>query len=83
MLEFYSPGSVEDAVSILARWSETAMPVAGATDMWVNIKSGKVQPQAVVSLRGIGALRGIAYEGGNGHAGRRGRRRRRWRRAAP
>jgi len=69
MLEFYSPGSVEDAVGMLARWSETAMPVAGATDMWVNMKSGKVRPQALVSLRGIGALRGIAYEGGGTVAG--------------
>lgn len=68
MLEFYSPGNVEDAVSILARWRETAMPVAGATDMWVNIKSGKAQPQALVSLRGISALRGITYEGGNSAA---------------
>ena len=69
MLEFYSPGSVEDAVGILARWSETAMAVAGATDLWINIKSGKAQPQALVSLRGIGALRGIAYEGGGTVAG--------------
>jgi CO/xanthine dehydrogenase FAD-binding subunit len=67
--EFFSPGSVEEAVGILAQWSETAMPVAGATDLWVNIRSGKAQPQALVSLRGIGALRGLAYEGGNGGNG--------------
>jgi CO/xanthine dehydrogenase FAD-binding subunit len=65
MLEFFSPGSVEDAVRILAQWSETAAPVAGATDLWANIRSGKAQPQALVSLRGISALRGLAYEGGN------------------
>lgn len=69
MFEFFSPGSVEDAVTILARWSEAAMPVAGATDLWVNIKSGKAQPQALVSLRGISALRGLAYEGGGAVAG--------------
>lgn len=69
MFEFFSPGSVEDAVTILARWSEAAMPVAGATDLWVNIKSGKAQPQALVSLRGISALRGLAYEGDGAIAG--------------
>lgn len=70
--EFFNPGSVEEAVDILARWSETAFPVAGATDMWVNIRSGKKLPKALVSLRRINALRGIAYKGGDGASAARG-----------
>lgn len=66
--EFFNPGSVEEAVDILARWSETAAPVAGATDMWVNIRSGKALPKALVSLRRINSLRGIAYKGDDGGA---------------
>ncbi len=66
--EFYNPGTVAEAVDILARWSETAMPVAGATDMWVNIKSGKAKPAALVNLRGIRTMRGISYAEGDGSA---------------
>jgi CO/xanthine dehydrogenase FAD-binding subunit len=46
--------------------------VAGATDLWVNIRSGKLKPEAVVSLRGIAgldALTPIFADGARGAAG--------------
>lgn len=75
-LDYLRPTSLAEAISLLSS-VEGAQPVAGATDVWVGIRSKKHTPQALVSLKSIPNLRFIlpdretdAYEGrGEGATG--------------
>ena len=62
-LEYYRPRSVEEAIRLLTDLGEEAMLVGGATDVWVEMRSGKLTPKALVSLRGVGDLRYLEPEG--------------------
>ena len=56
--EFISTRSVEDAGNLLA--SETSSQIiAGGTDLLGEIKQGTICPEKLVSLQGIGDLRGV------------------------
>jgi xanthine dehydrogenase YagS FAD-binding subunit len=61
--EFASPGTVESAVQLLG---PTAVVLAGGTDLLSLMKDGVATPGRVVSLKGIGDLRGIEDRGPNG-----------------
>lgn len=68
-LEYLRPGTLAEAISLLETVSG-AQPVAGATDVWVGIRSKKHHPAALVSLKSIPGLHFItpdsptdAYEG--------------------
>lgn len=75
-LDYLRPTSLAEAISLLSS-VEGAQPVAGATDVWVGIRSKKHAPKALVSLKRIPNLRFIlpdrdldAYEGrGEGVSG--------------
>lgn len=75
-LDYLRPTSLAEAISLLSS-VEGAQPVAGATDVWVGIRSKKHAPKALVSLKRIPNLRFIlpdrdidAYEGrGEGASG--------------
>lgn len=64
--EYIRPTTLEGAVAELAQRGPGAVAVAGATDLWVKIRSGKVAPEAVVSLRGIPGLHFLRPERENG-----------------
>ncbi len=57
-LDFLRPTSLAEAISLLSS-TEGAQPVAGATDVWVGIRSKKHTPKALVSLKSIPNLRFI------------------------
>lgn len=61
--EYLRPETVDEALALLAA-REGAVPVAGATDVWVGIQAKKIAPSALVSLRRIPGLAGIREEGG-------------------
>ncbi len=56
---YHRPATVDEAVGLLADLGPDAVPVAGATDVWVNLRSGKLAPRALVSVRGIPGLAGL------------------------
>ena len=60
--EYFRPSTVGEALSLL-REHEGSAPVAGATDVWVNLRSKKLQPKALVSLRTIPELTSWSLEG--------------------
>lgn len=60
--EYCRPETLREALDMLAE-CEGAVPVAGATDVWVGAKVGKIAPPRLVSLRRIERLRGIRAEG--------------------
>jgi 4-hydroxybenzoyl-CoA reductase subunit beta len=60
--EYHRPGTVADAVRLLGELGETAMAVAGGTDVIPNLKHRLHEPRHLVSLRGIQELRGVALQ---------------------
>ena len=61
----FRPGTVEDAVALLARLPEAKLISGGAT-LVAMINARLVEPKALVSLAAIGELRGIGASPGGG-----------------
>jgi len=62
--EYHRPGTVEEAIALLAEHAGDAIPIAGGTDLVPNMKHGLFNPGHLVSLRGIEGMRGIAEDAG-------------------
>jgi CO/xanthine dehydrogenase FAD-binding subunit len=61
-LSFSAPTSVDDAVKILAAAPGLAKPLAGGTDLLVQLRSGRLRPDAIVDIKRIPGLIGIREE---------------------
>ena len=62
--DFHEPASVAEACQVMAHYREKARPLAGGTDLMVNMKKKVVAPEQVVSLGRIESLRSIARQNG-------------------
>jgi 4-hydroxybenzoyl-CoA reductase subunit beta len=62
--EYHRPGTVEEAVRLLETLGESALAVAGGTDVIPNMKHRLHEPGHLVSLRHIEALRGVTARDG-------------------
>ncbi len=60
---YHRPSSLGEALAMLADLGPGAMAVAGATDVWVSLRAGKVAPAALVSLRNVPDLQGLRKSG--------------------
>jgi 4-hydroxybenzoyl-CoA reductase subunit beta len=56
---FFAPGTIREAASILREEGPDAMVVAGGTDLYPNMKRRHQMPKTLVGLRRIGRLRGV------------------------
>ena len=70
---YHRPGTVEEALALLAEHGEDALPIAGGTDLVPNMKHKLFTPGHLVALGGIGELRGIDAAAGRGREGEEGR----------
>ena len=61
-MEYRSPGSVREAVDLLAAHGGGAQVLAGGTDLLVKLRGGYVAPQIVVDVKAIPQLRGIGED---------------------
>ena len=61
---YHRPDTVQDAVSLLAEYAESAIPVSGGTDLIPNMKHRLFTPAHLVALKGIGELKGIREKDG-------------------
>lgn len=61
---YLAPKTARDASRALAAHGPDAMPVAGGTDLFPNMKRRQFTPKALVGLGGIAEGRGIALNGG-------------------
>lgn len=61
-MDYRSPGTVKEAVELLAAHNGAAQVLAGGTDLLVKLRAGFVAPQLVVDLKAIPQLRGIAAD---------------------
>ncbi|HKX79114.1 MAG TPA: xanthine dehydrogenase family protein subunit M [Novosphingobium sp.] len=59
---FHSPRTVEEAVALLAG-DAAARPLAGGSDLIVQMQSGRVAPSAIVDLKRIDGLVGVRRRG--------------------
>jgi len=56
---YLAPRTLEQALHLLAEEGEQAMPVAGGTDLYPNMKRRQLSPPVLIGLRGIASLKGI------------------------
>ena len=64
--EYLEPKTIEEAVSLLQEYDGRAKVIAGGTDLLVQIRDGKIAPEFVVDLGGIGGLDTFKYDDGQG-----------------
>lgn len=58
-MRYIRPGSLEDAVGLFANASGKAAILAGGSDLLVRMKGGFVEPELIIDIKGIDALRHI------------------------
>jgi len=68
-MDYRSPGTVKEAVELLAAHNGAAQVLAGGTDLLVKLRAGLTGPQLVVDLKAIPQLRGITAEAGGFRVG--------------
>jgi 4-hydroxybenzoyl-CoA reductase subunit beta len=59
--EYQPARTVDEAAMLLARYGADALPVAGGTDLYANMKQRLFTPKVLVGLRPIADLHFIAY----------------------
>jgi CO/xanthine dehydrogenase FAD-binding subunit len=62
--DFHEPTTVSKVCEIMGRLKEKARPLAGGTDLVVNMKKKLIRPEHVVSLAKIDDLKGIVQKNG-------------------
>jgi 4-hydroxybenzoyl-CoA reductase subunit beta len=63
---YVAPRSLDEAARLLDNYGERAMPVAGGTDLYPNMKRRQFTPQVLIGLRGLRDLRGISGDPAQG-----------------
>ena len=63
--DFYRPTALPEALALLAECGADALPIAGGTNVVVDLRAGKHQPRALIDIARLPELRGIHRE--NGH----------------
>lgn len=58
---FHTPASLPEALELLVELGEPAKPLAGGTDLLLQLRQGERRPQALVSLRRLSELKGIRF----------------------
>lgn len=62
--DYLKPSTVEEAIGLLQQHGDTAMLIAGGTDVMVAVKQRKIAPKVLISLRGVGGLSRIEVVNG-------------------
>jgi 4-hydroxybenzoyl-CoA reductase subunit beta len=60
---YHRPATLEDALRLLDEHGDSAMAIAGGTDVIPNMKHRLHEPEHLVSLRGLPELTGLSREG--------------------
>ena len=62
--DYHQPTTLKEAFSQMEKLKGRAKYIAGGTDILVRIKQRAVEPDALISLRGIEALKNMGHNGG-------------------
>lgn len=60
--DYYQPTTLEEAFELMEKLEGRARYIAGGTDVLIRIKQKALEPDALISLRGIDGLKGIARD---------------------
>jgi carbon-monoxide dehydrogenase medium subunit len=63
-MRYEAPKTLEAAVSLLAGASGQARVLAGGTDLLIQMRGGRVEPELIVDIKGIPEMTSIAADGG-------------------
>ena len=63
-MRYEAPGTVDEAVALLAGAKGDARVLAGGTDLLVQIRAGMISPGLVVDIKKIAETKGITAKGG-------------------
>jgi CO/xanthine dehydrogenase FAD-binding subunit len=58
--EYYAPTSVDEAAQLLAERTDGSRPLAGGTDLIIQMKERGRRVPSIISLRRVGDLRGVS-----------------------
>jgi carbon-monoxide dehydrogenase medium subunit len=61
--DYFKPKTLEEALTLLAKYGEKAKLIAGGTDVIVMIKQKTMAPDVLISLQGIPGLDQIKFNG--------------------
>jgi carbon-monoxide dehydrogenase medium subunit len=64
--DYFTPKSLEAALSLIAEKGEGARIFAGGTDLMVMMSRGRAKPKALIALQGINGLDEIRFDPQNG-----------------
>ena len=65
-IEYVAPTTVEEAVAALAEKGEAARPLAGGTDILVQMRGGRRAVDRIVDVKKIPELNELSYDAGSG-----------------
>ena len=65
-IDYAAPGSVGDAVALLSEHGDRARPLAGGTDILVELRVGRRDIDLLVDVKGIPELNEISYDPSGG-----------------
>lgn len=64
--EYLTPGTLDEACSLLAEHPKEALALAGGTDLLVKMKQRRIVPRYLVNLRAISSMDYITYDENDG-----------------
>ena len=62
-MRYEAPGSVDEAVTLLADANGAARILAGGTDLLVQLRAGLISPDVVVDIKNLSETQGITADG--------------------
>jgi CO/xanthine dehydrogenase FAD-binding subunit len=65
-IDYTAPTSIKETVGLLAQRGDKARLLAGGTDLLVQLRTGRLQPDLVVDVKGILELNEVAYDSHTG-----------------
>ena len=65
-IDYAAPTSIKETVGLLAQRGDKARLLAGGTDLLVQLRTGRLQPDLVVDVKGIPELNEVAYDSHTG-----------------
>ncbi|BAJ50384.1 molybdenum hydroxylase family protein, medium subunit [Candidatus Caldarchaeum subterraneum] len=63
---YHAPKSLQEALDLMSSYGRDAKPLAGGTDLLVDLREKKSKPKAVIDLKNIKELNKLSYERGSG-----------------
>ncbi len=61
--EYYQPQTLSEAHGLMEKFKGTAKYIAGGSDLMIRVKHRIMEPEALISLRGLKELQGLEYNG--------------------